>query len=310
MSSYRLPSRLRTRRHASPVRHFVAHTKIGRLSSVVLLLFVANMGLYVRFQEQTYPKTALAGHVLGTTACTDLEQKVVSLSVLPTTIKLTHKKTTLAIDPRNLGISLDLPKITASCTDRHSWLPIADVFMSHPLNAAVSVTDSTFARGLEIVKKGFEKEASGAELVIENGLFVLKPSIEGVEIDTAGLKRELVNALEVGQNTLAVPVKTTAPEQTQLDQEHLWEQLVEQQHTAITFNYNGQTKQYTAKEVVTWYVPDKRGYSVSHDKIRAAILQLGEDAKLHITNVDQAVAAVKEALQTHKSLAFTLLGTL
>jgi vancomycin resistance protein YoaR len=292
------------RRRAGPGR-----TKIIVFASVVLGLVVVNIVTALAFHGRTYPGTDAGGKQVGSITYASLAAKVTNNEFLPANVTLTYKKESTKLATTELGISVDMTHLKQSVYGARAWPPVINFVTGQSVALPMTINEAAFTRGYATIRQKYEKQAAPPKLVMVDYIFKVQPAVKAVTLDRTAFREQLVAALQAGRTTVPLPTVPTTPQQLQMaDKQYGWDELIKQQNTALTYYYSGKSKQLTARDVGMWYVPKADTYVLSDDKIRASIAQLGVESGTAIRNMPEALAATKQALQSHQSLAFSLLA--
>ncbi|MET0779584.1 MAG: hypothetical protein ABWY71_01995 [Candidatus Saccharimonadales bacterium] len=284
-------------------------TKIIVLASIGLGFVLLNVATALIFHGRTYPGTDAGGKRVGSVTYTDLVAKAGNHEFLPANITVAYKKDASKIDVAELGVSVDAARLKQSMYSARAWPPIVNFVAHQSLALPIAINEAAFAKGFAGLQQKYERQAAPPKLTMVDYIFKVQPAVKAVTLDRAQFRSGLVSALQAGHTTINLPVVPTTPEQLQIaDKQYGWDELIKQQNTAVTYYLAGQSKQLVARDVGMWYVLHADTYVLSDDKIRASIVQLGAQAKVTIRNVPEALAATKQALQSHQSLAFSLLA--
>jgi hypothetical protein len=284
-------------------------TKMLVLAGVGLAFVVANIITALIFRGRTYPGTDVGGKQVGSITYASLAAKASNHEFLPGNLTITYKKDSSKIDVAELGVSVDTTHLKQSMYSARLWPPVANFVAGQSLTLPITINDATFAKGFAVLQQKYERQAAPAKLAMVDYIFKVQPAVKVVTLDRAQFRTQLVAALQAGQTTVDVPVVPATQDQLQMaDQQYGWDELIKQQNTAITYYFVGQSKQLIAREVGMWYVPKGDTYVLSDDKIRATVVRLGAGAGVTVRNVPEAIAATKQAIQSHQSLAFSLLA--
>ncbi|HEV7454818.1 MAG TPA: hypothetical protein VGO07_06185 [Candidatus Saccharimonadales bacterium] len=284
-------------------------TKMIVLAGIGLAFIVVNVATAFMFYGRTYPGTDAGGKRVGSITYAGLAAKAGKHEFLPSSLTITYKKDSLKIDVAELGVSVDTAHLKQSMYKARVWPPVANFVAGQSLALPIAINDAAFTKGFAVLQQKYERQAAPAKLTMIDYILKVQPAVKAVTLDRAQFRAQLVSALQAGQTTVDLPVVPATPDQLQMaDQQYGWDELIKQQNTAVTYYFAGQSRQLIAREVGMWYVPKGDTYALSDDKIRATVVQLGAGAGVTIRNIPEAIAATKQAIQSHQSLAFSLLA--
>jgi hypothetical protein len=295
----------------TPHRYIRRRPQPGRttklvLASVVLAIVLANAVVALVFHNRTYPGTTLAGKPVGNKAYSSISKQLGTY--MPVAITVTYKKQSLPMQVSNFGITIDSPKLAKALTASRTWPPAANLFVKQPAELPLKINDASFVAGFAMVQAQYEQQPIAPRFVREDFEFKIIPRVPGVIIDRQQFKSDLMDALAAGRTKVGVTIMPNNPDQLKnADEQYQWQQLVAEQNTAVMYQYGGKTKRLTPREVNMFFVPKGKTYELSDANIQSRLTAVGQEFGITITNMPQAVAATKEAVGTHQSLAFSLL---
>lgn len=276
------------------------------LLGITMVLVLINIVVAALFHNRTYPGTKVGGKPAGNRAYSAISTNV--STYMPTAITVTYKKRTLPMQISNFGISVDTPKITQSLNNSRAWPPAANLVIRQSAELPLKVNDTSFDAGFVMVQKTYEIQPAAAQFAREDYLFKIIPRVQSRVIDKDQFKRDLLAAVQEGRKRVEIPIKPNNPEELKAaDEQYQWQQLVLEQNTAVTYQYLGKSRRLTVREVNMFFVPKGKTYELSEANIQARIAAVGQEMGITVTNMAQAIAATKEAVATHQSLAFSLL---
>ena len=297
----------------TPHRYIRRRPKPGRMpwivtGSVLLAIVLANAVVALVYHDRTYPGATVAGKPAGNMT---YGKVVASTSTyVPTSVTVTYKDKKMVMSVSTFGVSLDKSNVARSLTNSRTWPPAANFVVHQSADLPLKVNDTIFADGFSRIQKEYEQVPVPPKFVREDYVFKITPRIKAITIDRAQFRADLLAALGAGRTKVAVTiVPTTADQLKAADEQYQWEQLVDGQNTAITYQFTGaQTKRLTVREVNMFYVPKGKTYELSDANIAAKVAAVGKEFGIEPTNIPQAVAATKDAITTHQALQFSLLA--
>jgi hypothetical protein len=312
----RLPALVSSRYYGAmntPHRYIRRRPKPGRrvwvsTGCVLLVLFLANAGIALAYNNRTYPGARVAGKPAGNMAYGTVVAH--TSTYIPTSITVTYKDKKTMVSVSNFGITLDKSHVAQSLSGSRAWPPAANFFVHQSADLPLRVNETLFADGFSRVQKAYEQQPAPPALVRDDYIFKITPRIKAVTIDRQQFRTDLLAAVGSGRTAVAVTIMpTTADQLKAADEQYQWQQLIDGQNTAITYQFTGEkTKRLTVREVNMFYVPKGKTYELSDAHIAATVMAVGQEFGITPTNVPQAVAATKEAIAAHQALQFSLLA--
>ncbi len=285
-------------------------TKQVTAACILLALILGNTGVALAYHGRTYSHAAIGDKRIGSVTYPKFLAQVKSGQFVGRALTITFKGASGTMSMSELGASLDTAQAQQAMRGGRAWPPMLNFVTTQHITLPIVINDAVFKTGLATLQKQYEKAPTPAHLTQEDYIFVVKPATRGITLDRAQFRQQLTEALQTGRTTIELPIVPSTPGDLQVsDQQYGWDQLKLEQNTAITYMFTQKTKQLTAREVGMWYVPKGDTYELSDDKIKATIIKTGADFGITVENVPQALAATKEAIQTHQSLAFSFLTT-
>ncbi|MEK7153303.1 MAG: DUF3152 domain-containing protein, partial [Patescibacteria group bacterium] len=286
-------------------KHWRVPPRIRKILLVILCVMAAvfvlvNATLWIVYRNRTYPRTQLLGSVIGSTPYDQLSQKVSELKLLPAALQLTYNDQKTTVPLADLGIHKDVARTTAQANQQRSWLPILNLLSTPALKAPVAIDSDVFAAKAKELSGIFYLEPADAYLTLVNANVGIAESKDGYTLDQTKLRQALLNTLDKDSSKVRVPVKQTQPKVKVVDLKDDQRTLQEQLAVSITYTYNGKTRQASREDMAKWFIPTGGIYSVSADNLRSYIIQVGSGFGIRVKDIDQAVAAVTQAVASRK----------
>jgi hypothetical protein len=295
----------------TPHRYIRRRPKPGRttklaVAGTLLGLVLVNSIVAALFHDRTYPGAQVGGKPAGNMAYGNISDKLGTY--IPTAVTVTYKKRTLRMQVSNFGVAVDRPQIAKALNSSRAWPPAANLFIKQSAELPLKINDDSFNAGFAMVQKEYEVQPVAPTFVRDDYVFKIMPRVPGVLIDRDQFKRDLLDAVATGRNKVEVAILPNNLDQLKAaDEQYQWQQLVAAQNTAVTYQDGAGVRRLTEREVNILFVPKGKTYELSDANIQARIAAVGKEMGITVTNMPQAVAATKDAVSTHQSLAFTLL---
>lgn len=276
------------------------------VASMAGIFILTNAVLWAVYRERTYPRTSVMKTTIGSTPYGSLSQKVNEQKLLPAALKLTHVGKEATVELEALGVTKDVARTVQSAHQQRSWLPLVNFFESTELRAPVTVNQEKLAAKTKELAGVFHQDAVNAHLTLTGTTIGIAGAKDGYDLKQGGLETAIIKALDAGKPTLVVPTKRLAPKIT-ADALHDDKQSLEAQlSVAITYKYNGKSKQPAREDIAKWYVQSGEGYVLSQDAVQAYIAQVGTEFGIRVKDSGQAAAATAQAITDRKTTIVTL----
>lgn len=290
-------------------RRLAGHRRLRLGLAVLLGLFIAsNAVLFVIYKNRTYPNTVVGNQQLGSVPAGQLQAKLRAMPLLPKQVTFKQNQTAAKVDTSQLGVVVDYRQLAAKTLSQRSWLPMANLWQDHNVSLSFSQNQSTLQKALSASLAAFQKAPGNARITRQTDSFTIQPESSGQKVDLVATSQRLLAAL--GQSNSSVPVVTSsvAAAITGLSLQDELSSLNKQSRTAITLQYNGQTKRLTAAEVTALYSPDAAYMTISDAAILTTVNNSGAAWGIVVDNRQAAVATIKAALQDNKDTTVTLVA--
>ncbi len=276
----------------------------GGLLAVFVLI---NLVLGAVFWHRTYPNSRVGRQVVGSVSYNALTRKVAALPLLPTSVILQQANQNIKLTPRDLGIQVDSPRI-ASQGRKRAWLPLQNLFSRHDTPVYTAVNHAVLVQKLTTVAGQAEQASSNAHIILQNNQFVLADAVNGSQVDITGAVTAITRGIGQGRTVIKLPMTAIAPTVSAASLQSNLRQLQAGQAVSLSYTYNNKTSKPSAVDITSWYAQSGDSYSLQTGKIQTYINQLGTADGIRVQNLAQAVSATEQALQTAKTLAFTLVA--
>jgi hypothetical protein len=150
------------------------------------------------------------------------------------------------------------------------------------------------------------QEAANAHLHIANGTVTISEATNGYELDQSGLRQAIFRSLDTGKTSVAAPTKLITAQVNAKSLQTQKADLEAQLKTAVTYNYNGKSKQASASDIGNWYIPSAETYVVSPEKVQAYVTSVGSGFGIKVKDLAGVSASTRQALAKHQPLTLTL----
>jgi len=274
-----------------------------------VVFVLLNLVTYLFYLYRTYPNTRVAGVSIGSLPVHEAEQRLPNTLSLTEQVRLAYQGKIITVSSANLGITSDFAATAQRITDGRSWLPVANFLKRHDVSMRLHVDRPVLQNELNSISKQYQRDAVAAAIVVRNGVFSISSEVSGRVLPVDAAEQSVVAGLGMGKSDIELPVQTILPAATGGSLQAELRALQAQQHTTITLHFEGKSKQFTTAEIAGWFVPEKQSLMLSDVKIQTAIAATGATFTIGVKNLPQAVVAVKDALQSHKKLDFTLISS-
>lgn len=272
---------------------------------VVVLLLVLNSVLAAYYRQRTYPNTTVAGYAVGATAYSALPEKVAAAKMLSGRITFTRsdKKSDVALTA--LGVSVDDTELRHNAATTKAWLPMANLLFPHAVPLATTMNETQFAETFKKLADVFKHDPVNAKIAKDKD-FTITPEQNGFVLDEPAFKKLLTAKLASGEKTMEVPVRIVRPTIIKAQLQKPLAVLKKQLTTDIAIIYEGQRKDVTKEDKLTWYVPQDSGYVLSAGAVKQYVQAIGGSFGIGVANADETATGVIKSLETNVKQDFTL----
>lgn len=245
---------------------------------------------------------------IGSVRFGDLSQKISNLKLLPDSISLTTGQQNATVALAELGIRKDVSRTTKSAKQQRSWLPIANLFTSPELHAPVTFDDQQLEAKTTELAAALRQDAANARINLEETSVGISESKDGYELDRAAFRQAIISYFDRAkkQRAITVPTIATKPTVTSASLAPQKADLENQLKTAVTYTFNAKTRQATAAEIASWYVPAGDTYAPSTEKIQAYIAGVGTGFGIRVKDSASLAATTKQNLTQKQPTTATL----
>lgn len=279
---------------------------IAIAGALIGIVIVANIGLALAYANRTYPGTKVMNTAIGSVAYSGLSQKVSDLKLLPESITLQKDGQKVKVNLADLGISKDADRTANSAKEQRALVPMVNLFKSPQLEAPIKADKTVLSTKAKELANTFKKDATDAHLVLKADKVTIANQEDGYTFDEKSLEGIIFAGLDKGKTTIEAPTDVVAPKNTAKDLQDEKKALEAQLTTAITFKYEGKTKQATATDISNWYSPSGNVYAIDTGKLSSYLATLGTQFGIHIKDVSGVIATVSSNLKANKSATVTL----
>lgn len=298
-------------RHRSKQRSLNVSPRMRRrfifAAGLVAGVFVlGNAILWGIYRERTYPRTRVMGVTIGSVTYGSLADTVNKQHLLPEKVTLAYGDTKADVALADLGITTNVDRTTESADRQRSKLPIINLFKTPQLQAPITIDDEKLAKKADDLATLFNKSPTDAKLVLTGIAVSIDKAQNGYQLDRNRLEKALATGLDAGKDTISVTVNILAPKVTADDLKDAEKSLEQSIATAITYTYNGQSKQTNSADVAGWMTQSGHIYTPSEAAIQAFITQVGTTFGIRVKDSKQVAAATQEALANKKATSITL----
>jgi hypothetical protein len=275
-------------------------------SIFVGLFIAANAASWVVYRNRTYPQTKVMHSSIGNVSYGELSGRLSKLKLLPDSLEFVHGRQKVSVSLTDLGITTDAGRTTQSAGQQRFWLPVVNFFKTPELRAPVAVDSQKFNAAADNIAKILHQEPVSAHLAVSDGTVSITDAEAGFELNHASLKPAVLGALDTAKTSVDAPVTAINPKVQAAGLQNQKSDLEAQFKTAITYKYNGQSKQAAAADIAGWYVPSGETYVLSPEKVQAYIVSIGASFGIRVKDIAGAGAATQQALAKKQALDLTL----
>ena len=277
-----------------------------RLIAVAVILFVVvNVVLLAVYHNRTYPRTFVAGKAVGNVGFAQVPTRLKQLSLLPTNLELRYGKEQRTASVASLGIELDAHALQAAVQKR-GWLPLWNIVRRNDVPLTPRINDNQMHRQLAPIAASVAAPASDARIVQAETGFSLTKGVDGRQLDMAASKAALLAGVSSGRQTVDLPIRSVPPTITNASLAEPFKKLKTAQGLAINYSNSTHTQAAKSAEIVSWYRRAGNGFGPADAEIKAYITSVSRQWQLEPKNLDTAVAATRQALDSGKPLNFQL----
>lgn len=276
---------------------------------ITLGLFVAaNAVVFLIYKDRTYPHTTVAGHHLGSVGKKDITAHLKQMPLLPKEITFRQAKISNKASVKDIGVRVDYGRLGSEAMKQRSWLPIANVFSKQTIQLSLLQDKATGQPAISAALSVFQRAPANAHIARQSDSFAIEADSAGQTVDMTTTQKRLLAALSQGKATIPVATKSVAAAITSSSLSDELQKLNKQTKTAVTFQFNGQSKRLNSTEIATLYIAEASHMVISEASIRTTVVNTGTTWGIVVDNQNAAIAAVRTALETQKDVAITLIA--
>lgn len=263
--------------------------------SVVSIFIIINVVVALAYHSRTYPHTSVLGTDISSMSLSAAQSRLQHNEPLPSRIKLAYQNRSMQAQPTDLGIHVDLAKLPQVARQSHAWLPLANFFTKHTLNAPLRFDQARYKQAVSTFAPTFHQAVTGAHLTTQNGKITVVQATAGYQLDVTKLQTALAKGITTNR-TVAVPVNVIAP--TKLTDPNKALRAVQGQlNTSLTFQYNSKNTKASQVDIAGWYMQSGNDLVVSSAAVRNYIIKAGAGLGVNPQNLDQATINTLDALK-------------
>lgn len=287
-----------------PQRWHKRHRTWLMLSGALVLIFiVANVVVALAYHSRTYPHTSVLSTDVSNMSLAAARAKLQHDDPLPSQIKLAYQQHSAQVKPTDLGMHVDLSKLRQVAKQGSAWLPLANFFTKHTLDAPLRFDQTTYNQAVSQLAPTFHQAVTGAHLATQNGKITVVQAAAGYQLDTHKLQAAL--AKSITSKTVIVPV-TALPPTKLADPNKTLKAIQGQLNTSLTFQFNDKTAKASQADIASWYMQSGNDLVVSDAAVRDYIVKTGAKLGVNPQNADQATNTTLDALKNSRATTVKL----
>jgi hypothetical protein len=261
-----------------------------------LLFVLSNLVLSIVYYHRVLPRTQLGTLSVGGRSINSLQHSTAA-NIAPAKVTLQHGTTKATYSTTSLGVAIDIAASVKQLDTSWHWLPVFSLFTTHYAPIIAHVNHQNLATTTNTLSQQFHQPALGRHVGLNGTTFVVKPAINGYELNRATLLPTILDAVQHGKNTVAIPTTITvarASNENELKSE--LPKLQQQLDTAISFKYHDQTIHTSAIDRGHWFAASGITMVPSAEAAKPYLAQLAQQLGITIANPDDLAAAAAYAL--------------
>ena len=283
--------------------------RLLKLLVVCIALFVViNAVLYAVYHNRTYPRTFVAGKAAGNVSFDRLPTRLNAQPLLPASLEVRYGQERKTAATADLGIRSD-DSALQTASRYHGWLPLWDFVRRHDVSLSLRVDDGRLQQQLTQLTAGVATPAHDARIVQGDDGFSMVKAVNGRQLDTTASKATLLAAVSGGQRVVNLVIRNIPPPVTDASLSEPFKKLQTAQNLSISYNHGTNRQAVPAADITGWYRKDGNSFSPATTEIRASITSIARRWQREPQNLDAAVSATQQALDTGKPLDFSLQTT-
>lgn len=182
---------------------------------VAIAVFVVYVGAVLATGDGVRPRTTVAGLPIGGLSAAEAEQALTDRlgRRAAKDITLKYDSSTVAVNPEEAGMVLDVKATIAQATGR-SWNPftlIGDLVGERTIEPIVTIDETALTEQVASIAESLSVEATEPSLTMANGQPVLTAGKDGYELDQVVTIEQLTGAFLKPRKPLEVTVVVTPP---------------------------------------------------------------------------------------------------
>lgn len=278
---------------------------IKAMGILILVVFLANAGMWIVYRHKVLPNYWLGRIDVGNMSYAKLND-IVTQSVLPSEITLTHGNVNATRSPGELGVTLLMTDTIRSAQDSHSWFPLLSLFVHHTLPLHVSIDSGVYTKNLAGLTQIFTQQPQDDHIIFQNQNFTIQSGTNGYTLDASALKPQIAQLLQDGKNTLSVPVSILAASAHKEDLTTQLAQLQKALGTTVGYVYGGKTIHPSRADIGSWYVQNDSTMVASDAKIADYIKNVASQLGTSLANPNDMAVATNYVVSKALSRNFTI----
>jgi hypothetical protein len=154
------------------------------------------------------PRTQLGTLSVGGRSINSLQHSTAA-NIAPAKVTLQHGTTKATYSTTSLGVAIDVAASVKQLDTSWHWLPVFSLFTTHYAPIIAHVNHQNLATTTNTLSQQFHQPALGRHVGLNGTTFVVKPAINGYELNRATLLPTILDAVQHGKNTVAIPTTIT-----------------------------------------------------------------------------------------------------
>lgn len=290
-----------------PVKQLFRNKKvIVPVFSIVLAFLLANLFVGIAYRSKTYPNAHVTHTAVGSVSFADLEQHINNTVLLPEKVTLTVADRDEVVETRKLGISVNAAQTADNAKKKHGWLPVWDLFAYTSADYALQTDKLVLDTFVQTFVKSYEKAARNATFVLRDGTIQIVTDKEGSQLQADAVKQAIINAVASGTYHITLTPEITKANTTAKDLQSRLDDINKQVATSVTLTFKGKTKTFSPSNIAGWYELEGTKAELADGNIQASVNAAGQSFGILVANTAQAVTAIKDAVNSTKTLSFAL----
>lgn len=252
---------------------------------MLAVLLIAYIGGGVYYKEHFLPNTSVGTIGIAGNTVEEANRKIAK-DLHSHSIAITENEEELIkVTPLELNASVDVSEFLQQEKEKQgNWIWPIKAFEEKQLTtpeAAIDYNEESINALLATLSLNDQsrEDSQNAQVVNEEGTFVIKPEVQGTKVDSALLKEAILTAMVEGSDTVALEDSYIKPTLTSESEEltTIIDNLENLSNTVITYKIAGQEEVVPKEQIQSWLSIDAEGNPIVDQAAAEAYLDTLHD---------------------------------